>query len=127
MSNSRDGGNSGREKERHGFLMLESKRLVLRDHRDSDLSTHHALLSDSAAMYYLPDIKTSSLAASEANLAFSMREIGQDMRAHVFLRMEDKSTGCHIGEIGYTASAFTPLGKLVDLGYFTYPRFWNQG
>lgn len=116
-----------REKERHGFIVLETERLILRDHRPSDLDTHHALLSDETAMYYLPEVKTNTLAESEANLAFSMQEIGQDNRMHVFLRMEDKRTLCHIGEIGYTVSAFPPPGKLADLGYFIYPRYWNQG
>ena len=116
-----------KEMELHCFLMLETERLILRDHRLSDHETHHALLSDETAMHYLPDIKTCSLAGSEANLLFSMREIGQDDRTHVFLRIEDKRTLCHIGEIGYTVSAFPPPGKLADLGYFTYPRYWNQG
>ena len=110
-----------------GFIRLETDRLILRDHRPADLATHHALFSDEAAMRYLRDIQTHSIKESDVNLQFAMREIGALDRAHVFLRMEDKQTGAHIGEIGYTVSAFTPLGKLADLGYFTYPRFWNKG
>jgi ribosomal-protein-alanine N-acetyltransferase len=110
-----------------GFIQFETERMVLRDHVPSDLQTHHALLSDNKAMYYLPDIGTHSVAESEENLQFAMKEIGSKNRAHVFLRMEDKRSGSHIGEIGYTVSAFTPVGKLADLGYFTYPRCWNQG
>lgn len=109
------------------FIQFETERLIVRDHRPEDLSTHHTLFSDEKAMYYLQDIKTESMAESEANLKFAMQEIGLANRAHVFLRMEDKYTGSHIGEIGYTVSSFTPLGKLADLGYFTYPCFWNKG
>jgi ribosomal-protein-alanine N-acetyltransferase len=110
-----------------GFIRLETERMVLRDHYSSDFETHHTLLSDETAMYYLPDIRTRTMAESETNLQFAMKEIGISDRAHVFLRMEDKPTGSHIGEIGYTVNTFTPLGKLADLGYFTYPRCWNQG
>jgi len=112
---------------RYGSIYLESELLVLRDHRFSDLETHHALFSDETAMYYLPDLHTNSITESEENLKYSMEEIGIKDRAHIFLRMEDKITGCHIGEIGYTVNTFTPSGKLVDLGYFTYARCWNHG
>lgn len=123
----RYGMNSTSENEQYRFIRLETERMVLRDHYPSDLPTHHNLLSDEKAMYYLPDICTHSMAESEANLQFAMKETGSYAREHVYLRMEDKRTGSHIGEIGYTVSAFTPLGKLADLGYFIYPRCWNQG
>lgn len=110
-----------------GFIFLETERLILRDHRFSDLTTHHALLSDPTAMRYLPDIRTYSPAGSEENLNASMAEIGREGRERYFLRMEEKETGSHIGEIGYTVTDFTPVGKVVHLGYFTYPRCWNQG
>ena len=110
-----------------GFIYLSSDRMVIRDHQMDDLESHHTLLSDAGAMHYLQDIQTNTLAESEANLAFSMREIGHTDRTHVFLRMEEKDTGLHIGEIGYTVSAFTPMGKLADLGYFTYTHCWNMG
>ena len=111
----------------NGFVSLETKRLTIRDHNAQDIETHHGLFSDKTAMYYLPDLKTASLAESESNLLFAIKEIGLAERTHVFLRMEDKHTGLHIGEIGYTVDAFTPPGKLASLGYFTYPRCWNRG
>jgi ribosomal-protein-alanine N-acetyltransferase len=110
-----------------GFILLETARLILRDHRFSDMSTHHALLSDPEAMRYLPDIRTHSPAGSEENLSASMSEIGREDRARYFLRIKEKETGRHIGEIGYTVTDFTPVGKVVHLGYFTYPRCWNHG
>ncbi len=110
-----------------GFIQLYTDRLLLRDHVPEDIQTHHRLLSDPKAMYYLQDIKTNTLAETEANLAFSMKEIDRPDRAHVFLRMEVRDTGLHIGEIGYTVSAFTPAGKLADLGYFTHAHCWNKG
>ena len=110
-----------------GFIFLTTERLILRDHRFSDLTTHHTLLSDPEAMRYLPDIRTHSPAGSEENLIASMAEIGREERERYFLRIEEKETGSHIGEIGYTVTDFTPVGKVVGLGYFTYPRCWNKG
>ncbi len=119
--------NGSPETEQPGFIRLDTERMILRDHYPSDLPTHHALFSDEKAMYYLQDLQTRTMAESESNLQFAMKEIGSGDRAHVFLRMEDKRTGSHIGEIGYTVSTLTTLGTLTDLGYFTHPRFWNQG
>ena len=113
--------------EHKGFIYIETSRLIIRDHRADDLSTHHSLLSDPKAMYYLPDIKTNTIAESNANLTFSMKEIGDASRAHVFLRMEEKETGLHVGEIGYTVSTYTPVGKIADLGYFSNLQYWNRG
>lgn len=110
-----------------GFIHLYTGRLLLRDHIPADIETHHRLLSDRRAMYYLQDIQTNTLAESQANLTFSVKEIDHPDRAHVFLRIEERDTGLHIGEIGYTVSAFTPAGKLADLGYFTHTHCWNKG
>lgn len=38
-----------------------------------------------------------------------------------------KETYKQVGSIGYTVMNDTPFGKLVHLGYFTYPEFWNKG
>ncbi len=125
--NGRHGMNGGQEIEQPGFIRLETERMILRDHVPSDLPTHHALFTDEKAMHYLADLQTRTMAESESNLQFSMKEIGSGDRAHIFLRMEEKHTGSHIGEIGYTVNTITPLGKLAGLGYFTYSCFWNQG
>lgn len=41
--------------------------------------------------------------------------------------MEEKGTGELIGEIGYTVTEETPVGKLVHAGYFSRKRFWGRG
>ena len=41
--------------------------------------------------------------------------------------MELKDSHEQIGSIGYTVEAKTPVGKIVHAGYFTYPKFWNNG
>lgn len=109
------------------MIQLQTKRLLLRDHRPGDLPTHHALFSDPEVMRYLPDLMTATLEESEANLRKSMAEIGRDDRTLYFLRIEESATGDHVGEIGYTVERFTTVGKLVGMGYFIHRRFWGLG
>lgn len=111
----------------NGFIMLETERLLLRDHVPDDLPSHHALLSDAKAMVYLPDLKTESLEQSKANLSEALSEIGAEARTKFFLRIEKKDTKEHVGEIGYTVTDFAPAGKLVHLGYFLRPECWGMG
>ena len=108
-------------------ILLTTERLVLRDHRSDDLPSHHALLSDLEAMVYLQDIATHSMAESEKNLRTAMAGIGRPNRKYYFLRIENRWTGEHIGETGYTVSEWTPAGKFVDVGYFLRPCCWGRG
>ena len=97
-----------------GGIWLETERMILRDHRWEDLESHHGLISDPDAMYYLPEILTHNLEESRMDLEY-------------FLRMEDKETGELIGETGYTVTQEHPVGKLVHAGYFSRRKFWGQG
>lgn len=108
-------------------IYLQTERLIIRDHILEDLKSHHLLLSDMKAMYYLNNIQTKSLEESKRNLIESIEEILSKNRVKYFFRIENNKTKEHIGEIGYTVTSNTPLGKLVDLGYFTYQRHWNKG
>ena len=57
----------------------------------------------------------------------SVRAVTAQPRREYFLRMEEKGTGELIGEIGYTVTEETPVGKLVHAGYFSRKRFWGRG
>ena len=85
-----------------GGIWLETERMILRDHRWEDLESHHGLISDPDAMYYLPEILTHNLEESRMDLESSIEAIGKPDRREYFLRMEDKETGELIGETGYT-------------------------
>jgi Acetyltransferases, including N-acetylases of ribosomal proteins len=111
----------------NGFITLKTERLIIRDHIIEDLPTHHELLSNDIAMYYLKDLKTHSVEESRDNLQDSIDEINYKNRTKYFFRIELKNTFEHIGEIGYTVKEITPVGKLVGLGYFTNSMFWNNG
>lgn len=108
-------------------IRLETARLILRDHRMEDLESHHALISNPEVMYYLPDIMTHSREESGRDLETSVRAVAAQPRCEYFLRMEEKGTGELVGEIGYTVTEETPVGKLVHAGYFSHKKFWGKG
>lgn len=109
------------------MIQLQTERTIIRDHCEEDLLTHHALFSDKTAMYYLQDIATNTLEESKINLQTTMNDIDKMNRKLYFLRIEDKDSREHIGEIGYTVEKTTPLGKFVGMGYFIRQKFWGRG
>jgi len=78
-------------------------------------------------MYYLQDIMTRSFEESRKNLEVAINEARSAARTKYFLTIEQKETGFFIGTTGYTVSRATPLGKMVDLGYFILPEYHNHG
>lgn len=109
------------------MISLQSSRLMIRDHHWDDLDSHHKILSDQRVMYYLKDLQCHSLEESRNNLMQTLAEIGNPRRQYYFFRIELLDSLKHVGEIGYTVTDFIPLGKQVELGYFTYERFWGKG
>lgn len=109
------------------MLILETERLIVRDHVYEDLETMHKLLSDPEAMYYLDDIKTESVEGTLDNLLTAINEVGLEKRTKYFFRIEAKKDNSYIGEIGFTVRLDTPLGKVAELGYFILPEYWGQG
>jgi ribosomal-protein-alanine N-acetyltransferase len=109
------------------MINLRTEGTIIRDHCDDDLLTHHALFSDKTAMYYLQDIATDTLEESKINLQTAINEIDKVNRKLYFLRIEDKYSWEHIGEIGYTVEETTPFGKMVGMGYFIRQKFWGRG
>lgn len=108
-------------------ITLETNHLIIRQHRIEDCSSHHELLSDEEGMYYLPEIRTSSIEESRRNLMHAIVESYNPERTDLFLRMEERETGELVGEIGYDVVQNTPVGRIVHLGYFTKKKFWNHG
>lgn len=108
-------------------VRLLTQRLLIRDQTMADLETHHRLLSDPVTMRYLPDIMTATLAESEENLRVAVEEAGTPGRSSYFFRIEESATGEYVGQIGYTVTEVTPMGKLAGVGYFTRSAFWGRG
>lgn len=108
---------------------LETPRLLLRTHRPEDLESHTTLLMDREVMHYLDDIRARTKEEARQNLEEILREDTHTLRQRTltFFRIEERETGAHVGEIGYTMLTRTPMGKLVQLGYFTHTAFWSKG
>lgn len=108
-------------------VVARTERLLIAEHEAGDLADMHVLLSDPVAMYYLPDLFCPDLAASAANLAAARSEIGRPDRVHYFFKIVLAETGAYVGEIGFTVRLDTPVGQVVNLGYFIRPKFWRHG
>ena len=109
------------------MLYLETDRLILRDFREADFEDYFRLKSDEKTMYYLQDIQLHSRQEAAEDFRQVLADQKSQQRQFYFFHMETKDTREQVGSIGYTVMSQTPVGKLVNLGYFTYPRFWGQG
>ncbi len=109
------------------MIKLETERLILRDHIPEDREDYIRLKSDPQTMYYLQDIRLHSRQEGEKDFEEVLADAASPERRFVFLRAELKETGELLGSVGYTVKSRTPLGKLVEAGYFYLPEFWGRG
>lgn len=109
------------------MIVLKTERLTISDHTPEDIVPLHKLLSDPVAMYYLPDIRTHTLEESMQNLNTAIEESFLPDRTKYFFKIECTKTRQYIGEIGFTVTLDTPVGRVVNLGYFILPQFWGLG
>lgn len=108
-------------------MRLETERLILRDYEEADEEAYFRLKSDPETMYYLQDIQLFSREEAEADFKAVLSDLKSESRKFYFFHIELKSTHQQVGSVGYTVTDYTPVGKLVGAGYFTYPKFWNNG
>ena len=106
---------------------LETERLILRDYRADDIADYYRLKSDPRTMFYLDDIRLSSLEEARADLDAVLADRNKEDRKFWFFHMELKDSHKQVGSIGYTVTGTTPRGAVVNAGYFSYPEFWNRG
>ena len=109
------------------MILLKTKRLTIRDPLATDISGWHKLLSNREAMYYLQDIMTTTHEESRVNLDAAIAEADNPNRIKYFFAMENIQTGEFIGTVGSTVLRITPVGKIVDLGYFILPEHQGLG
>ena len=109
------------------MIHLETDRLILRDYTDTDFDVYYKLKSDAQTMYYLQDIQAHSPEEAKDEFIKVLSDQASPSRKYYFLHMELKDTHEQIGSIGYTVTDSTPVGKIVHLGYFTYPKHWGNG
>ena len=115
------------ECERINMIYLETDRLILRDYSADDIDAYYRLKTDEQTMYYMQDIKLDSFDAAKEELADVLADMAKEDRKFYFLHMELKDTHEQVGSIGYTVVDRTPVGKIVHMGYFTYPNYWGNG
>lgn len=109
------------------MIYLETERLILRDYNENEEGLYYRLKNDDKTMYYLQDIKLHSVDEAREDFQNMLQDKASDNRKYYFLHMMLKESQRQVGSIGYTVESHTPLGKLVHLGYFTYPEFWGKG
>ena len=101
--------------------------IILRDYTEKDFEAYSRLKMDAETMYYLQDIQLHPVEEARRDFAEVLSDMKSPERKFYFCHMELKDTHEQVGSIGYTVEADTPVGKLVHLGYFTYPRHWGNG
>ena len=109
------------------MIKLETERLCLRDYVETDFEAYYKLKTDDETMYYMRDIELHSLEEGRKEFQEVLADMKNPDREYYFLHMELKDTHEQVGSIGYTVIDNTPVGKIVHLGYFTYPKFWGNG
>lgn len=108
------------------MICLETERLILRDYVTGDFDDYFRLKTDEQTMYYMQDIKLHDPEEGIADFNKVLSDIRRPDREYYFLHMELKDTHEQVGSIGYTVLDRTPVGKIVHLGYFTYPEYWGN-
>ena len=109
------------------MLYLETDRLILRDLQQEDFEDYYRLRSDEKTMYYLQDLQLHSREEALEDFRQVLADQKSPERRFFFFHMETKNTHEQVGSIGYTVTAGTPVGSIVNMGYFTYPKFWGRG
>lgn len=108
-------------------MYLETERLLLRDYEPTDLKSYFELKSDPKTMYYLQDLRLFTMRQAKDDLKQILADQKSESRKFYFFNIVLKKSGRSIGSIGYTVTDHTPVGKLVQAGYFTVPGAWGQG
>ncbi|MCP4178884.1 MAG: GNAT family N-acetyltransferase [bacterium] len=108
------------------MIRLETDRLIIRDHKESDLSDYHKWISDSDLMYYV-DWKTSSLEESQKDLTETIKENTNPNRTNYFLAILKKDTKSYIGTVGFMIKSRKVNTGIAECGYFLMKKYWGKG
>ena len=108
-------------------LCLVTPRLVLREFRPEDLMPLHAMLSDPATTWYLPDLRKDDLSQTEAYLRSVMADAGNPARLRYNLLVVERDTGAAAGSVGLHVIDGDARASHYGLGYFVRRDLWNRG
>ncbi len=104
--------------------MLETKRLILRDWKDSDRAPYAALNADPKVMKYMPGV------LSEQETDELIARIRQSFEENGYGRFAVtlKDSGEFIGSIGLMKTNFdAPFTPAVEIGWRIAHPYWNKG
>src|SRR5271165_5750099 len=103
------------------MAMIETKRLLLRPWKDSDLEPFARLNADPRAMEFMP--KPLSREESDAWVGRMKAHFAQHGFSHYAAEL--KEAGVFIGAIGLTIPSYTtPFSPFVEIGWRILPEFW---
>ena len=108
------------------MIIIETPRLILRDHISEDLEPLHATLTNPAVVWYLPAMRMEDVEQTKAYLISSMRDIDAAPRTRYNLAVTDRG-GTYLGEVGLHYIDGTPEDAHCGLGYFIRHDRWNLG
>lgn len=109
------------------MIYLETERLILRDYCEADFDEYYRLKTDSKTMYYMKDIQLHTKEEAYEDFHKILDDMSKFDRKFYFMHTELKDSHGQVGSVGYTVMNDTPVGKIVDAGYFIYPKFWGKG
>ena len=106
------------------IIEIETKRLLLRQWKESDLKSFAAMNSDERVMEFFPTLLNKDQSDEKANICKSL--IAE--RGWGFWALEEKSSGCFIGFTGlHIPSHDLPFSPCVEIGWRLALQFWGQG
>lgn len=108
-------------------VVLETPRLILREHRPDDLMPLHEILSDPMATWMIPSMYKAEPGETEAYLRSVMRDAESHHRLRYNLAVEELGTGRLLGSVGLHLIEGVSDGAHYGLGYFIRPDSWNCG
>lgn len=109
------------------MVRIETDRLMIRDYIAEDIEGFHALFTNDEVMELMPEVQTSSLDESKKYLYEAIAEAQYENRRKFFFAITLKESGTYIGEIGFSTLIDCDEGRVVNLGYFIMPAYWNKG
>lgn len=108
------------------MIRIQTPRLVLREHRMDDAPALHAILSDPAATWYIPDMHRDQPGDTEGYLRSTLRDRQAHPRLRYNLAVADGQDVC-IGEVGLRHIDGPADSGCWTLGYYLRPDLWNHG
>ena len=100
------------------MVHIETPRLLLREHEPGDLMPLHAMLSDPATTWTIPDMYHANISETDAYLHAVMRDDEASFRLRYNLMVVEKDSGEAAGSVGLHVIDGGEGGAHYGLGYF---------